>query len=323
MNYRVLGKTGFEVSDVGHGLWGAGAWSGSLDSASLGAMQASVDLGCNFFDSASAYGEGRSDRLLGELLRANRPRRIYVGTKVPPKNRQWPASSSDQYEDVFPREYVFEFADRIRTAIGVDTIDLLQLHVWDDSWSVSRAWHDTIAELKRRNIVAAFGISLNRWQPNNGILAVKTGLVDAVQVIYNIFEQAPEDLLFAACAEHNVGVIARVPLDEGSLAGSLTKDTEFPADDWRAWYFGPENLGPTVDRVEALKAVLPDGMDLAEMAMRFVLSNAQVSTTIAGMRTVEHVRANLAASDRGKLDARLIGALSAHRWDREIAPGAK
>ena len=323
MNYRVLGRTGFEVSEVGHGLWGAGSWSGSLDDVSLGAMQASVDLGCNFFDSAWAYGEGRSDRLLGELLRANRQKRLYVAAKVPPKNRKWPASSSDRYEEVFPREYVLEFADRIRAEIGVDTIDLLQLHVWDDSWSASKVWHDTISELKRRNIISAFGVSVNRWQPSNGILAVESGHVDAVQVIYNIFEQAPEDALFAACRKHNVGVIARVPLDEGSLSGSLTKDTRFPADDWRASYFGPDNLGPTVNRVEALKAILPKSMDLAAMAMRFVLSNEQVSTTIAGMRTVEHVRANLTASDRGRLDPGLIHALRAHRWDRVITPGAK
>jgi aryl-alcohol dehydrogenase-like predicted oxidoreductase len=316
MNYRKLGRTGFNVSEIGHGLWGMSGWTGSEDQESLESLQLSNDLGCSFFDTAWAYGAGHSDELIGRVLKKNNSRRLYVASKVPPKNRKWPASPDYAYSDVFPRTHVMRHAEKIRKALGVVRIDLLQYHVWDDTWTNEPEFRSTIEELKSKNLIQAFGLSLNRWQPANGLKALRTGLVDSVQVIYNIFDQAPEDELFPTCRELKIGVIARVPLDEGSLGGKLTLNTRFPSGDWRANYFGPDNLPPTIERVDKLKKILPAGMTLPEMAFRFILSNSDVSTTIPGMRKPEHVRQNLSYSDRGPLPGDLLKELRKHRWDR-------
>ena len=318
MQSRRFGHTGLEVSEIGHGLWGMGGWSGSDDRESLRALQLSLDLGCNLFDTAWAYGNGRSDGLLGQLIAANPGRRIIAASKVPPKNRKWPASAVDKVRDVFPRDYVFQTAEQIRKALGTEAIDVLQLHVWHDVWAVDESWIRTVEDLKREGLIRWFGISLNRWESANGIAAIRTGAVDAVQVIYNVFEQAPEDALFPVCRELDVGVIARVPLDEGSLGGTLTRDTRFPPDDWRSSYFGPENLGPTVERVERLKKLVPAGMTLPEMALRFVLESPDVHTTIVGMRKERHVRTNVAVSDGVRLPPALVQALCGERWDRKV-----
>src|SRR5205807_5738291 len=198
----------------------------------------------------------------------------------------------------------------------VDSIDVLQFHVWDDSWADEKEFRSTVEKLKHDGWIRYFGLSLNRWEPANGIKALRTGLVDAVQVIYNIFDQSPEDELFPVCQELNIGVIARVPFDEGSLGGKMTLQTHFPKDDWRSGYFGPENLANTVERVGKLKKILPPGMSMPEMALRFILSHPAVSTTIAGMRKLEHVKQNIAASDAGPLDKPLLAELKKHRWDR-------
>lgn len=275
-----------------------------------------MDLGCNFFDTAWAYGNGNSDELLGKILAGNQGKRLYAASKIPPRNRKWPASPKDRYQDVFPADHVLEHADLIRKKLGVDTIDLLQFHVWSDAWAHEAEFRETVERLKDDGIIRSFGLSLNRWEPENGIVAIGTGLVDVVQVIYNIFDQAPEDKLFPVCRDFNIGVIARVPLDEGSLGGKLTLDTKFPAGDWRANYFGPENLAATVARIDKLREVLPDGMSLPEMALRFILSEPTVTTTIVGMRKEEHVRGNMAVSEAGPLDPGLLQKLRAHRWDR-------
>jgi aryl-alcohol dehydrogenase-like predicted oxidoreductase len=327
MKYRKLGRTGFEVSEIAHGLWGMGDWSGSDDDASLGALQLATYLGCNFFDSAWAYGQGKSDGLLGELLSRNAAasspvQHLYAASKIPPLNDKWPARSEYKYKDVFPAGHVFQYADLIRKKLRVDSIDLLQFHVWDDSWADEPEFRHTVEKLKRDGIIRFFGLSLNRWEPENGIKALRTGLVDTVQVIHNIFDQAPEDELFPVCQELNVGVIARVPLDEGSLGGKMTLQTKFPKDDWRAMYFGPENLPPTIERVEQLKQILPSGFTLPQMALRYILSYPVVSTIIVGMRKPEHVRQNIACSDAGPLDPTLLRKLKDHRWDRKPEPWA-
>jgi aryl-alcohol dehydrogenase-like predicted oxidoreductase len=322
MRYRNLGRTGIQVSEIGHGLWGMGGWSGSTDRESLAALQLSLENGCNFYDTAWAYGAGKSDGLLGKLIRNNPEKRIYAASKIPPKNLRWPARSENKLKEVFPREHVLEHAEKIRKKLGTEKIDLLQYHVWDDSWADDPEFRATVTELKSSGLIAYFGLSLNRWEPANGIRAVKTGLVDTVQVIYNIFDQAPEEDLLPLCRELKVGVIARVPLDEGSLSGNLRPDTRFPEGDWRARYFGPDNLGPTLERIEKLRAIMPGDMTLPEMALRFILSNPQVSTTIVGMRKPQHVLANTRTSDRGPLPGAILAQLKAHRWDRHPADWA-
>jgi aryl-alcohol dehydrogenase-like predicted oxidoreductase len=327
MKYRTLGRTGFSVSDMAYGLWGMSGWTGSNDDESLQALQLSVDLGCNFFDTAWAYGEGKSDSLLGEILQRNKFHNsknmpLYAASKIPPMNGMWPATPEYKYRDVFPTKHVFKYAKLIREKLREDLIDVLQFHVWDDSWTDEPEFRETVEKLKADKWIRSFGISINRWEPENGIKALRTGLVDVVQVIYNIFDQAPEDRLLPLCRELNVGVIARVPLDEGSLGGKMTAQTKFPPNDWRARYFGPENLPETIARVEELKKIVPAGMTLPEMALRFILSNPDVSTTIIGMRKHDHVKQNLALSDGGSLDAALLKKLKGHRWDRKWEPWA-
>ena len=296
-------------------MWGMAGWSGSDDEESLQSLQVAVDLGCNFFDTAWAYGDGRSERLLGETLRRNKGKTLYTATKIPPKNRRWPTRRGDRIDDVFPSDYIRQYAELSLENLGVSRVDLLQFHVWEDAWAPDDRWQRAVADLRSEGLVRAIGVSVNRWEPSNVIETLRTGLVDAVQVIYNIFDQNPEDELFPVCRELDIGVIARVPFDEGSLTGTLTKDSRWPKGDFRNVYFVPENLGPTVDRVESLRKSLPVGASLPTIALQFILANEDVDVVIPGMRKPAHVRANLAAGDV-RLDERMLGRLRAHRWDR-------
>ena len=313
---RTFGRTGWAVGELGVGMWGMGGWTGSDDAESLASLQLAVDLGCNFFDTALAYGEGKSERLFGELARRNPGIKLYVATKVPPMNREWPSRRDSILDDVFPPDYIRRSTEESLENLGVSQIDVLQFHVWEDAWSEDGRWQRVIDDLKREKLIGAAGISINRWEPWNGLRTVRTGVIDVVQVIYNVFDQAPEDELFPLCRELDVAVIARVPFDEGSLTGTLTKQTRWPQGDWRNTYFGPENLEPTVDRVERLKPFVPAGSSLPELALRFILSNADVSVVIPGMRRPAHVRGNAAASDKGALPPALLAELREHRWDR-------
>ena len=317
MHYRTFGRTGWQVSEIGYGMWGMAGWTGSEDSESLDSLRRSVELGCNFFDTAWAYGDGHSERLLGELLRQHPAERLYTATKIPPKNRVWPSRRGFELEDVFPYDYIIDYTNRSLENLGVRSIDLMQFHVWEDAWARDPAWQRAVEDLKVQGKVRAWGVSVNRWEPENVLATLETGLIDAVQVIYNIFDQNPEDRLFPACERLNIAVIARVPFDEGTLTGNLTKDTRWPEGDWRNSYFVPENLNASVDRAEALRPLVPEGMTMAEMALRFILSNPAVATVIPGMRRLRHVDANIATSDGKGLPADLIHRLRAHRWDRQ------
>ncbi len=320
MQYRKFGKTGWQVSDIGYGMWGMGGWTGSDDDESLNSLQRAVDFGCNFFDTAFVYGNGRSENLLGKLVRANSDKRIYTATKIPPKNMQYPTLPEFTLDDCYPPDHIEEFIHKsLRNAV-LQSFDLLQLHTWNDDWTDENGWSDMLDSLKGQGLIGACGISINRWEPWNGVMAVRSGKIDSVQVIYNIFDQNPEDQLFPACEEMDVAVIARVPFDEGTLTGTLTKETTFPADDWRSNYFTPENLIPSVDRADALRPLIPEGTSMAELALRFILSHSAVSTIIPGMRNLKNVDANMSASDAVPLDADVLAKLREHRWVRKPAP---
>jgi aryl-alcohol dehydrogenase-like predicted oxidoreductase len=317
MKYRRFGRTGWNVSEIGYGMWGMGGWSGSDDQQSLDSLQRSIDLGCNFFDTAWAYGDGHSEQLLGKVLRANRGKTLYTATKVPPKNRKWPSRAEFKLEDCYPPEYIEEYIDKSLANIGVPALDLIQLHTWEDAWLEDGRLPSLLQKVVANGKVRAVGISINRWEPNNGVKAVRAGLFDAVQVIYNIFDQNPEDELFPACREKDVAVIARVPFDEGTLTGTLTLDSKWPANDWRSTYFVPENLKTSVEHAEKLKPLLKDGMRMPDMALRFILNHPDVSTIIPGMRKIKNVETNTAASDKGPLTEALHAELRKHRWDRK------
>jgi aryl-alcohol dehydrogenase-like predicted oxidoreductase len=318
MQLRQFGRLGWQVSEVGYGMWGMGGWTGSDDEESSRSLDRAVELGCNFFDTAFVYGMGKSETLLGAMLKRHPDRNLYIATKVPPKNFKWPASAAVPASETYPHEHIVEYTEKSLQNVGSDAIDLQQLHVWSDAWVDDGGWQRAVEDLKRRELIRAFGISVNRWQPANVLKALRTGLVDSVQVVYNIFDQNPEDELFPVCRELNVAVIARVPFDEGSLTGTLTRNSTWPEGDWRNVYFTPANLADTLSRVERLKAVVPAGMDLPEMALRFILANPTVSTVIPGMRKTRNVERNLSASDGRPLAAETFQALRAYRWDRSI-----
>lgn len=318
MEYRTFGRTGWEVSEIGYGMWGLAGWTGSDDEESERSLDLAVEQGCNFFDTAWAYASGKSEQILGKLVaRHQSTHQLYVATKIPPKNMKWPAKREYKLEDCYPANHIIEYTEKSLQNLGLETIDLQQFHVWDDSWSSGEGWQRAVEKLKQDGKIRAIGVSINRWEPENVLATLKTGLIDAVQVIYNIFDQAPEDQLFPLCRELNIGTIARVPFDEGTLTGHLTKETTFPPDDWRSTYFVEENLISSVEHADRLKPLIPEGMTMAEMALRFILSNPEVNTTIPGMRKLAHARANLRVSDGQGLPLDLLSALQNHRWDRQ------
>jgi aryl-alcohol dehydrogenase-like predicted oxidoreductase len=316
MRYRRFGRTGWMLSEIGYGMWGMAGWTGSDDKESLQSLQRSIDLGCNFFDTAWAYGDGHSEKLLAETIRQNPNKNLYTATKIPPKNRKWPSRREFSLDDCYPPDYIEEYVNYSHANIGVETIDLIQFHTWEDSWLEDGRWVEKMDQLKQERKIKAVGISINRWEPWNGVKAVRSDLIDAVQVIYNIFDQNPEDELFPACQEMDVGVIARVPFDEGTLTGKLTLDSKWPNGDWRNSYFVPENLKSSVKHAEKLRPLVPPGMSMPEMALRFILNNPVVSTIIPGMRKLHHAESNIATSDAGPLPEDLHSALRDHRWDR-------
>jgi aryl-alcohol dehydrogenase-like predicted oxidoreductase len=299
MQYRTFGRVGWKVSEIGYGMWGMAGWTGSDDEESRQSLDRAVALGCNFFDTAWAYGEGRSEQLLGELLKRHPGTRLYTATKIPPKNRKWPARPEYPLSDVFPADYIRDCTKISLRNLQLRTVDLQQFHVWDDSWATDLAWQRAVGALKEDGLVNAIGISINRWQPTNVLKALGTDLIDSVQVVYNIFDQAPEDELFVECQRRNIAVIARVPFDEGSLTGTLTADATWPEGDFRNIYFQPDNLQKTLERVDRLRPVVPADMSMPELALR-------------------HILQHLAASDAPPLPAALLDELRRHRWDRWI-----
>ncbi len=320
MRYRKLGRTNLEVSEIGFGAWGIGGkqWLGGSDEESLRALRRAVELGLNFIDTALAYGDGHSERLVGQVLR-EAGTRICVATKVPPKNRLWPARPGIGIQEVFPYDYIIRSTEESLRNLGVETIDLQQLHVWNPEWLESDVWRRAFEDLKRSGKVRFVGVSINDHQPDSALELIRTGRIDTVQVIYNIFDQTPERNLFPLCTECDIGVIARVPFDEGSLTGTITETTRFDPEDFRAYYFRGDRKRQVVERVRVLQRDLAavEGT-LPEIALRFCLSHPAVSTVIPGMRKVRNVEANCAVSDQGPLDERVLQILRRHAWNRNF-----
>ncbi len=320
MNRRPLGRTGIEISEIGYGAWGIGGsqWGGAEDQESLKALHRAMDLGVNFIDTALAYGAGHSEQLVGQAVR-ERDERIHVATKVPPKNQQWPAPDGLDPDEVFPGDYVRECAERSLSNLGLDAIDLLQLHVWSDEWVGRGTWLEAAEALKTEGTIRHFGVSINDHQPSNAIRLIESGAVETVQVIYNVFDQSPEDELLPLCRERGIGVLARVPFDEGSLTGTLEPGHEFPEGDFRGYYFRDDRLEQVDERVRAILEDLGiERADLAETALRYILANDAISTVIPGMRSVRNVERNTAVGDGQGLPDEQVRALKAHRWDRNF-----
>jgi aryl-alcohol dehydrogenase-like predicted oxidoreductase len=316
MRYRTLGKTGLEVSELGFGAWGIGGtgWIGAEDEESLRALRLAIEHGVNFLDTAYAYGDGHSERLVGIAVRgAADP--VYVATKVPPKNMQWPAQPGLRPEEVFPADWIVACTESSLQNLGVETIDVQQLHVWSDEWIGQGDWLDAIERMKREGKIRFFGVSINDHEPENAIRLVESGVVDTVQVIYNIFDQSPEDALFAAVETARVGVIVRVPLDEGALTGSVRPETTFPEGDFRNGYFAGQRKREVWERVQAIARDLDVEVErLAEIALRFCLSHPTVNVVIPGMRSTRNVERNVRAASAGPLGESRLTTLRRHRW---------
>jgi aryl-alcohol dehydrogenase-like predicted oxidoreductase len=318
MRYRTFGRTGWDVSEVGYGMWGMAGWTGSDDEQSHRSLDRAIELGCNFFDTAWAYGEGHSERLLGAMLKRHPGARLYVATKIPPKNRRWPAKPGYALDEVFPSDFIREYTEKSLQNIGVSTLDLQQFHVWTDEWATDERWQRALRALKDEGLVRALGISVNRFQPANVLQALDTGIIDAVQVVYNVLDQNPEDQLFPYCQKHGIAIIARVPFDEGSLTDTLTEDSKWPEGDFRNAYFHPDNLRATLPRIARLRPVVPEGMTMPQLALRHILQHPAVSTVIPGMRKLPHVEQNIAVSDGRPLAPELMAELRTHRWERTV-----
>jgi aryl-alcohol dehydrogenase-like predicted oxidoreductase len=322
MKYRRLGRTQLKVSELGFGAWGIGKsmWKGSQDEESLRALHTAIDLGVNFIDTALVYGKGHSEKLIGQVLRESNER-IHVATKIPPKNYKWPASGS--LAEVFPRNHIVGSAERSLENLKIERIDLLQLHVWNSDWFCEDEWYATLCQLRDSGKISYFGVSINDHEPDTALELVGSGKVDTVQVIFNIFDQSPKDHLFSACAESNVGIIVRVPFDEGSLTGKITPSTSFPKGDWRNLYFAGDRKRRVYERVARLEALLGDEAEtLPDLALKYCLHPNVVSTVIPGMRTVEHVVTNAAVSNTPDLSNETLEKLREHRWDRNFYPAS-
>jgi aryl-alcohol dehydrogenase-like predicted oxidoreductase len=320
MKYRTLGKTGFSVSDVGFGAWGIGGalWQGGNDDESVRALHRAIDLGVNFIDTALAYGDGHSEKLVGRAVRESK-KRIYIATKVPPMNQLWPAQPGIGIDKVFPYEYILRCTETSLQHLKVDTIDLQQLHVWNPEWFHRDEWRRAFEELKGSGKVRALGVSINDHQPDSALELVESGLIDCVQVIYNVFDQTPEKKLFPLTQKMKVGVLARVPFDEGSLTGTISEASVFQPEDFRAQYFAGDRKKQVVAHISALERDLGITRDsLAEIALRFTISPPAVTSTIPGMRTVRNVERNAAVSDKGPLDEATLKILKRHAWDRNF-----
>jgi len=320
MRYRTLGKTGWQVSEIGFGAWGIGGkqWLGGDDDESLRALRRALELGLNFVDTALAYGDGHSEELVGRVVR-DAPGKVYVATKIPPKNRLWPARPGIDIKEVFPYEYMIACTEESLRNLSLETIDLQQLHVWNPEWTGREEWRRALEDLKRSGKVRAVGISITEHDPDSALDVVKTGLIDTVQVIYNIFDQTPERHLFPLCQEYGVGVLARVPLDEGALTGAITEDTKFEPGEFREWYFRGDRKRQVVERVRALQRDLENETDtLAETALRFCLSHPAVSTVIPGMRKIRNVESSISVSEKGPLPPTTLAKLRKHAWNKNF-----
>jgi len=315
MRYRKLGRTNLDVSEIGYGAWGISKaqWIGADDQESVRSLHAARDAGVNFFDTALAYGDGHSEHLISSAF--GKTKDIIIASKVPPKHRVWNVSSGVPLATVFPKDYVLECLHESLKNLDRDSVDLYQFHTWIDDWADQAEWQETVREMKRSGKTRFVGISVQSHDPANVIKALDTGLVDAVQVIYNIFDQSPDDELLPYCQKHNIGFIARVPFDEGSLTGKIRPDTKFDPSDFRNSYFSGNRKQEVWDHVQSLVRDLDISVDLLpEYSLRYTLSHPGVSTVIPGMRNVKHVAANAAASDAGPLPAPVLKKLKPHRW---------
>ncbi|MFN0117449.1 MAG: aldo/keto reductase [Elusimicrobiota bacterium] len=318
MNKRVFGRTNWNISEIGYGGWGIGRnwWGSTDDQESSKSLNLAWDKGINFFDTAYVYGDGHSEELMGQVLKG---KAAIIATKIPPKNDEWPGNPKTPLKEVFPADWIKSCTERSLKKLKRDYLDLTQLHVWSDAWLNQDEWKTTVEQLKKSGKIKAFGVSINDHDPDSALQLVSSGLIDSVQVIFNIFDQSPTKNLFPLCEKHKVAVIVRVPFDEGGLTGTLNLETKFEKGDFRAQYFQGDHLKQTVERVEKLKEFLnPDTPLMTDLALKFILAHKAVSAVIPGMRKSQHVEKNVAVSSQKLLLDKTLEQLKNHAWQRNF-----
>ncbi len=317
MQYRVMGRTNLKVSEIGFGGWAiGGSWGTQKDEDSLAALHRALDLGVNFIDTAAGYGNGRSERLIGRVLKERGDQdRVIVATKTPPMSGPWPPTPYCKSEEPFSEKYIRENVEERLKNLNMDRIDILQLHTWTRAWNKDPKPLQVLGELKKEGKVRFIGISTPEHDQNSVIQPMREGLIDTVQVIYNIFEQEPAAELLPAAFEHGVGIIVRVPFDESSLTGKLKEDTRFEEGDFRNDYFAGDRLGTTVGRVKKIETdIQGSGYSLPQAALKFALSHPAVSSVIPGMRNPLQVDLNCAVSEMAEIPEDLMLKLRDHNW---------
>jgi aryl-alcohol dehydrogenase-like predicted oxidoreductase len=314
MLYRKLGKSGLKVSEIGFGGWQIGGGFGKQDDTEgIACIHRAMELGVNFIDTAAVYGNGHSERLIGRAVEGKRDK-VAIASKIPPKiDRQ--AIESDRIGDVFPEKWIFEITERSLKNLNIECLDLQQLHSWTPAFLKQTTWLDALQKLKKQGKLKSFGVSANDWDPYGATELTKSGLIDSVQVIYNIFEQRPAEGLLDAALKANVGIIVRVPFEEGLLTGNFGPEVKMEESDWRSKWMTPARRREAAGHVEALKKFLkPDRPTLAALALKFCLSHPAVSTVIPGMRRLPHVDSNCAVSDGKLLSKEELAELGKHKW---------
>lgn len=320
MKYRDFGRTGWKVSEIAFGGWQIGGqWGGVDDEESIDTLLYAFEKGVNFVDTAELYGSGRSETVIGRALKQWKGDKIYVATKVQPIRWPDPDVSDPEMKGRYPGWYLRENVENSLRRLGVERLDLLQLHCWLSDGTRNLEWLEILNALRLEGKVDRIGVSIRDYRPDEGVEIAKLGLVDSVQVIFNLFEQRPANDLFKAGAETRTAMIARVPLDSGALGGTWTRDT------YRSWepgsvqahLFRGDRFDQTLERVEALKAeCAPYYSSLAEAAMRYALSAPEVSTIIPGIRSRRHVDLNVSYSDGVGFPAELLEKVPRHNWPR-------
>lgn len=317
MHFRKLGRTDIDVSEIGFGAWAiGGSWGAQDENDSIAALNRALDLGVNFIDTAAGYGDGKSERIIGQVLK-NRSEKVWVATKTPPLPGHWPPSPYDVAEERYPEKYLRENVEERLRNLGTDCLDILQLHTWTRAWNKNPAPLDVLKKLQAEGKIRYIGISTPEHDQNSLIDLMRQGYLDVVQVIYNIFEQEPAAELLPAALEHNVGVLVRVVFDEGILTGKYTAETQFPEDDFRRNYFAGDRIERAVKRVQKIEADIANiALTMPQVALKFALAHPAVSTIIAGIRNVQQAEANVAASDGVALTPELLSKLREHAWLR-------
>ncbi len=303
MEYRILGKTNLKISAIGFGAWAIGGnmWGPQDDNDSIMALHKALDLGVNFIDTAAAYGNGHSEKIIGKVLkdRKDKNEKIYIATKIPPL--MWPPSPTSHAKDAFPQETIISYVEQSLKNLQIDCIDLIQLHSWRENWTNDTEWYETLVNLKKEGKVNFIGVSVHDNMEDEALGLIETGRIDTIQVVYNALSQTPRKNLFPKAIKYNIGIIARVPLAYGALSGKFTKDTTFPDNDFRKGKYTGEGLNNILKKVEEFKNIVStnEREKLVSAALHFVLSHNAVSTTIPGIRNTKQAEENCSIFDKG------------------------